>query len=211
MRDTATPRVVAATDVRQFFRDAIGEAMARQALAARCETVDYVADMLSQFCRTDRLYDRRRGGGEADRGRAPVLAFIYGQAAEATSSQERAQCMRRLGDVSLFLSGMFADSFNRKLVDVDYCIAMGEGAYAWLSDAARMAEADRRVFAELAEKFARVVDVLNAVGEDHRARGPADVLRLYERWVRTGSPRAASRLRSQGIEVSAGAASRSWH
>jgi len=38
--------------------------------------------------------------------------------------------MQRLGDTALFIAGVFADSLNRKLVDVDYYVAMGGTAYA---------------------------------------------------------------------------------
>jgi hypothetical protein len=36
--------------------------------------------------------------------------------------------LRRVGDASLFISGFFADSLNRSLVDVDYYIDLGERA-----------------------------------------------------------------------------------
>ena len=41
---------------------------------------------------------------------------------------------QRLGDVSLFIAGFFARSFARKLIDVDYHIAMGGNAYSSLAD-----------------------------------------------------------------------------
>jgi len=34
--------------------------------------------------------------------------------------------LQRLGDVSLFIAGFFARSFARKLIDIDYHIAMGQ-------------------------------------------------------------------------------------
>jgi hypothetical protein len=56
------------------------------------------------------------------------------------------------------------------------------------------------VFAELAEKFQDFVDVLSEVRDAARGSDDADVLRLYETWLRTGSPRAARLLRRLGIE-----------
>ena len=76
--------------------------------------------------------------------------------------------MRRLGDVSLFIAGFFAQSFARKLVDVDYHIAMGGRAYGTLADNMRdsmRGQAFAAVFLELAQKFQRLVDVLNDVAE----------------------------------------------
>ena len=61
--------------------------------------------------------------------------------------------MQRLGDVALFLSGVFAESFSRRLVDVDYCIGMGASAYNYLSNHNNHAR-NAAVFRELAMKFA---------------------------------------------------------
>ena len=76
--------------------------------------------------------------------------------------------LQRLGDVSLFVAGFFAHGFERRLIDVDYHIAMGGRAYGTLAtciSGPRRALAD--VFGELARKFQRVVD---AVGEIARFR-----------------------------------------
>lgn len=199
--------LIRSPDVRSFFHDTVDSTVRKQGVDATPGAVDYIADLLAHFSRTERLYEKTEEGLQP-----PVLAFIYGRAVHAGDCCERTECMRRLGDVALFLSGMFSESFERKLVDVDYCIAMGEGAYAWLSDAplvAPIAREDRRVFAELAGNFARLVDVLNEIGEE--GRSDRDVLRLYELWLKTGSPRAAARLRAQGVEVIAQSVTRAWH
>jgi hypothetical protein len=60
--------------------------------------------------------------------RIPVFTLLYAKANSASSAEERSETMQRLGDVTLFLSGVFAESFNRKLVDVNYCISMGATA-----------------------------------------------------------------------------------
>ena len=56
------------------------------------------------------------------------------------------------------------------------------------------------VFRELAGKFVAFVDVLGEVGETMHQREQRTLLRLYELWLRTGSPRLARRLRDLGIE-----------
>jgi hypothetical protein len=52
----------------------------------------------------------------------------------------------------------------------------------------------------LSDKFARFVDVLAEVGEQSGLSSQTDIMRLYEIWLRTGSRRAAERLRKLGIE-----------
>ncbi|MCK7580759.1 MAG: hypothetical protein MZV65_37410 [Chromatiales bacterium] len=56
------------------------------------------------------------------------------------------------------------------------------------------------LFEELAAKFTDFADVLGEVAEHPDVRHHKDILRLYERWLKTGSRRAAARLRALGIE-----------
>jgi hypothetical protein len=138
------------------------------------------------------------------------LALIYAEAAEARTADEREALLRRLGDVALVLAGLFAASFSRKLVDIDYYIAMGGSAYGLLSEqssASVRARTFRAIFGELSTKFQAFVDVLAEVGENTHMASQSDVLRLYEIWLRTGSAYAAERLRKQGIEPARAAVS----
>ena len=70
--------------------------------------------------------------------------------------------MRALGDSALCVSGFFADSLNRKIVDVDYYINMGGGACTALSPRSSnrrdVAEVFSELYAELAHKFPALVD-----------------------------------------------------
>jgi len=80
----------------------------------------------------------------------------------ATPSGQPPVDLREVGDLSLFISGFFADSFNRGYVAVDYYIQLGEYSYASL---ARSESALGDVFDELAGKFTACVDVLSEVSE----------------------------------------------
>ena len=44
------------------------------------------------------------------------------------------------------------------------------------------------------------VDVLSEVGEKANLHNDTDILRLYEIWLGSGSPRAAEKLRAMGIQ-----------
>ena len=92
---------------------------------------------------------------------------------------------------------------SRHVVDLDYYVHMGGGAYGSLSQQLRgtpRGQAFGPVFAELADKFNRFVDVLNDVRAAAQSNDDQDVLRLYELWLRTGSKRAERLLRGLGVE-----------
>ncbi len=95
------------------------------------------------------------------------------------------------------MSGFFSDSFRRRSVDVDYYVSMGEYAYSSLSRQDEEAFGD--VFAELAGKFVAFTDVLSDVSERSGLASHSDILRLYEKWLRTRSPRDGQRLVDRGI------------
>ena len=192
----STRKPIATTDVRRFFEDSIVDAMSHQQVAASDATVQYVAGLLTHFSRTDRLMEKTPDGK-----RMPVLAMLYAKAQASGDNTERNETMQRLGDVALFLSVVFAESFSRRLVDVDYCIGMGASAYNYLSNHNNHAR-NAAVFRELAMKFARFVDVLNEICEHSAGRTYRDLMRLYEIWLRTQSPRAAAHLRAMGVNLS---------
>ena len=74
---------------------------------------------------------------------------------------------------------------------------MGEYAYGSLSR--RDTDALGEVFTELSGKFVDYMDILADVSERTGAAASTDVLRLYERWLRTGSARDGQRLVGRGL------------
>jgi hypothetical protein len=91
-------------------------------------------------------------------------------------------------------------------VDVDYYIRLGERAYGSL--ATRSDPAFGEVFDELAGKFPVCVDVLSEVSERSALASNSDVLRLYEKWMRTRSRRSGDLLVERGIVPNSSVSSR---
>jgi hypothetical protein len=173
----------------EFFKDEIESALARQHLEADGLTSYYLVDLLCRFTRPDRRIPFN------DDERQP-LALRLARALDAGGMERRAR-LRNVADFSLFISGFYSDSLQRGAVDVDYYVSMGEYAYASL--ARRDQDAFGEVYAELGRKFVPFMDVLSDISERTGQTSGRDVLRLYERWLRTGSRRAADRLVSKGI------------
>ena len=196
-------------NLKEFFKDALHDALSNQHVAVEGETEHYVVNLLTMFADANALHD---GGGQS-RGRLKPLVTMLGEALEAPTPQERARGLQRLGDVSLFIAGFFSAGFARKLVDVDYHVAMGGRAYGTLAETvpAGRGRTLRQVFAELATKFQPMVDALNEISESAYQHSAQDRLRLYELWVKTGSERSRRILRSLGIEPAPAARSALSH
>ena len=131
-----------------------------------------------------------------DGGGASKVRKRLARALDSAGPEQRAQ-LRKLGDVSLFTSGFFSDSLQRAANDVEYYVSMGEYAYGSLSR--RDEDAFAEVFGELARKFVGFTDVLADISERTALSSAPDVLRLYEKWLRTGSERDGQRLIERGV------------
>ena len=170
----------------EFFRELVESAMHRQHLSASEGTSFYLVNLLAGFVHGDRT--------SSDHDEPLGVRFV--KALQEAGARQRDE-LRRVGDRSLFISGFFADSLSRSLVDVDYYIHLGEHAYGSLAKQGDGTFGE--VFDELAGKFPAFVDVLGDVSERTAISSNADLLRLYEKWVRTRSRRSGDLLVSRGI------------
>jgi hypothetical protein len=198
MQALSAGSLVAVSSLREFFRDAFHAASEHQRLDIDEQAEQYVVNLLTMFSRADALYEQTPDGL-----RIRPLAHMLAEALDAPTVAARQRGLQRLGDVSLFVAGFFARSFARKLIDIDYHIAMGGNAYSSLADTMQRSLSGRcvaAVYAQLAQKFQRLVDALNEVSEMSYRHTDADVLRLYEVWLKTGSPRAHGLLNQLGVQ-----------
>jgi len=171
--------------------------MATNKVVLNHHTSHYVVNLLTMFSRSEALYESTDDGL-----RLRPLAIMVAEAANAATDAERNNILQRLGDVSLFMAGFFADALQRAAVDMDYYVYMGGGAYHSLAAHMRgtvKGTAFCEVFSELADKFQDMVDVLNEVRESARSDSDANLLRVYELWMKTGSRRARRLLRDSGV------------
>jgi hypothetical protein len=174
--------------VTEYFRELVDDAVSRQQLDVDAMTSYYVVQLLATFARTD------SSASETFWGDAPMAARL-GEAL-GTGGRRQRMLLRQVGDAALFLSGFFPDRLRRSLVDVDYYMRLGGYAYGSLSQDDDMLAP---VFGELAEHFGGFVEVLGEISEKSALSTTTDLLRLYERWLRTGNLRHATHLLQQGV------------
>lgn len=155
-----------------FFHRALHDAARHQRLDAGAATLHYLTHLLTDYARSERLFDFTEQGLQIR-----PLALLYGEAINARSVRERRLWLQRLGDMALFVSGLFAGRLSRRYTDLDYCVAMGGNAYGYLQDTGAANSRDRalgEIFGELSEDFVRFVDLLAEVG-GYTPRGFADL------------------------------------
>ena len=171
----------------EFFKEQVEGAMARQNLRTSEWTEYYVVRLLAGYVaagREDTAFDGQPLG----------VRLAYALQAEGAAQREG---LRSVGDASLFVAGFFSDSLHRRLVDSDYYIALGANAYGRLAGDDHDAFAD--VFGEMADKFVSLVDVLAEISDRASLSSNRELLRLYDRWLRTGSRRDETLLAERGL------------
>ena len=172
----------------EFFRERVEAACERQHLHPQPLTSYYVVSLLSEFTHM------RGGSGEAV-GPGEALGLKLLRALDSGGRTQR-RGLKEVGDASLFISGFFSDSLRRSVVDVDYYVSLGGYAYRSLGSSD---DTLSPIFAELSDKFMAFVDVLSEVSARTQLTSDADLLRLYEKWVRTRSRRNGDLLAERGI------------
>src|SRR5690349_7249267 len=129
----------------EFFRDLVESALQHQHVNVRQHTSYYVVNLLAGF-----VHHTQSGMADDE-----ALGVRFVRALQSGGAAQR-DGLKRVGDTSLFVSGFFSDSLNRRLVDIDYYMQLGERAYGSL---AHTDEPWSDVFDELAEKFGAMVGV----------------------------------------------------
>ncbi|KEA63976.1 hypothetical protein ADIMK_1711 [Marinobacterium lacunae] len=153
----------------------------------------YLGSLLERFSRNDALFSYQDG----DFGIRP-LALLYDDAQQCTQERERCQLLRQLGDQALFLGALFPEHYARKGIQRDYFVGMGGGAYDYLaSHALEM----RHIFAELAARFAQMLELIARICRRYRHFSASEIMALYQRWQRTGNPALATQLQAMGVTL----------
>lgn len=183
----------AAADVREYFNSELKSLMKKKRISGKQESLEYVVDLMVRYMETERFFAKDEEGRIKDN----ILAELYSEYLNGNQEQKKV-VLRRLGDISLIVSGFFPDSLNRKLIDIDYYFGMGGTAY-WQLSRMQITAVARDLFGELSQKFRAFADVLGELSDRSGLQSNTDILRLYEKWLITGSDRLKNLLSEQGI------------
>jgi hypothetical protein len=188
--------IVAAQSVSHFFGDVVEDSLRLRGIEATDGATRYLVALLADYAHPD-----HRAGEALER---PV-ALLLDEALRASDPAERFERLRTLGDGVLYGCGFFGDHFEARGVDAKYLHVLGTRAYGAASSMLRRgpeSSAGPDLFAELAQKFGGFVAVLTDVADSTIAMGTETsrgLLKIYERWLKTGSDRLASALTSRGV------------
>lgn len=181
------------SDISGFFRERLEAALGRHGVQVSGQTTVYLLNLLVEF-----------GSAPQADGWEGTFVERMASASHAQEPVERLRRFRELGDRSLYTCGFFADHLERRGVARSYVATVGERAYEEAGALARRPwltheRARASVYPELAQRFNSVAAAFDDVRECTDLRTPQQIIRLYEKWKRTGSQLIAERLEAEGV------------
>ena len=176
-----------------FFLEGVDAACKNQKEEPSAATRSYVAGVLADFARPDAHAALHEA---LDRPLTLVL-----DDALSTPPAERFEKLKGLGDGTLYVSGFFGEHLEARGVDDALVATIGGFAYRSAGGMLRGAEGGFDLFAELAARFRALVSIVAEVADSTSlgVRSSSGALRLYERWLRSGSERIARELSAAGL------------
>jgi hypothetical protein len=191
--------ILPASSVQGFFHEVVEDAIKARRVEATEGATRYLVAVLADFAHPDR---------RAEEALERPLTLLLDEALHVADAAERFERLRILGDGVLYGCGFFGEAFEARGVDTKYLHQLGTRAYGAASSMLHSTQEGPDLFGELAEKFGVFVEVVAEVSDATIAMGtesPKGLLKMYERWLRTGSERLASALTSRGMMPTRGA------
>ena len=173
-------------DTKDFFREMVIRALKKCSIDADPMVLDYLVNLLRFYMSTDNLYEK----GELCKNKTLIERLF---AAHTLDINTKRESLKKLGDFSLYVSGFFGDSLKKKIVDIDYYAEIGGIAYGSLA-AHTDKEKIAQVYDEFSQNFLKYVDVLTFISQLVFIQSQEDILRLYDRYLSTGSDLAKQQL-----------------
>jgi hypothetical protein len=195
MRDSNHTTIDLSANIADFFGGVVNEAIRARDYETTDASTAYLIGLLVDYTRPGQL-------GEETLSRP--LTLLLDQALQA-EGHERFERLRTVGDGVLYVSGFFWEHLAQRGVETRYVSTLGACAYENAAAMLRhgVAEASAPdLFRELAEKFRMFVSLIGDVADVLRARSANNdraMVRLYERWLKTGSAPLAEALTHRGL------------
>lgn len=199
MQNTSTDTLInPESSLKAYFHDAIERASDEKHLDAGEHTLWYLTNLLHTYARSEKFLDYRPDGGTLT-----PLALYYTAALEATTDQQRRLYLQRLGDVAIFITGVFTHALDRRPVGVSYYTSMGENAYGYLADLSGNSTREKvlgEVFTDLSNCFSSYVSVLATVAPVNKSANQLDdLMQMFNQWQATADPDIEQKLRQKGV------------
>ena len=178
----------------EYFYTLVDDAFKERKIQTYPQVKTYIVDVLKHYLLVENLYDQEDYSGKKTR---KTMAEMF-LSANQGGRKERVEKLKKLGDCSLYISGFFSDSFQRKIIDVDYYVDMGKMAFDSLSQDVEE-DTFSKLFKDLSLHFVKFVDVLSLISQKAKITNEENILRMMDVYAKTGSTLMGETLAEKGV------------
>jgi len=187
--------IIAGCKLNEYLREKVQRSIIRHKLNTSEYTEYYLVNLLQDFRRSEKLFAENNG----EFAEKPLALLLF--EAMRGNAGKKMHYLKKVGDTALYLSGFFSENLKKRLVGKNYYARMGGSAYGSLGEIFRNEGTFGLIYCELAQNFGQFVKVLADVSPWQHIHNNTDLLKLYERWLKTGDERVAKVLQREGISV----------
>ena len=173
-----------------FFKALVQEGLESAQVKVSPPVGEYLVKLLMFYVFSDHLFSISPSGKK----QLKTLAELYLQSHSFPTALKGN--LKKMGDMSLYISGFFRESLTKKRISVEYYINMGQSAYQSLSEFH-----EGELFEELAFRFSDLVGVLFQIRKKSSPNQYSDMLALLDHYMKTGSDHLAKDLIREGIRL----------
>lgn len=185
------------TSTSDYFKEIVRDALTHRKIQTYPQVETYLTKLLEYYLDARNLHDENEVVNEAGQRKPKTMAELY-MLATQSETKTKIELLKKLADKSLYMSGFFAESFQRKIIDVDYYAEIGGSAYYQLSSVTKE-DTMAKVYSVFSSRFVDFMDVLTLISQNSLVQSNQSVLRLYDQYLRTGSELAREKLTEMGV------------
>lgn len=174
----------------EIIRDELTHALMLEKVHTSQEVEYYLVTLLNDYHVVGRLPE------SLDQERPLAVRFIE---AVSQTNPSKVDSLKNIGDGTLLMLGFFAEHISRSIVDISYYISIGGSAYETLASILVCNKHFAEIYAELASKFAMIVNVIARLAPCNRASTNSELMNIYRRWLYSGNTRLGDVLEREGL------------
>lgn len=155
-------KIILNESLQSFFLDSLTEQNKKSLRPVPAEALYYSSEVLNDFVNPSKFFELNDEG----KVRQKILGLKLLEAYQFTISEQK-RMYKDVGESALILCGMFNESVNRKILDINYYHNIGKEAYGRLNSIEREAYNRQEFYDLIAECFATLTTLINRVANIH--------------------------------------------
>lgn len=158
----SSKKLILNESLQSFFLDSLTEQNKKSLRPVPTEALYYSSEVLNEFVNPTKFFELNDEG----KVRQKILGIKLLEAYQFSVTEQK-RMYKDVGECALILCGMFNESVNRKILDINYYHSVGKEAYGRLNIIEREAYNRQEFYELISDCFATLATLINRVANIH--------------------------------------------